>query len=544
MYQLGQKLGERVLKITGSGYKKVYLATTVEDADYLAKGVLDVLDAKISNLGFSCFWNHRFAPGGIEDLMVAPIVKEYMEPVCDRIDYLIVPTEVISNDCVLRTNLTRLLEKINPVNIENIIIAAPILSEGAEEELRDEFEIDIFNKFQFIYFAEDNEREAEDNVVSGITAKLDKRLASVDQDAKNSVTPAIVKLRRDQYITANKAFKQPDAVELIREKLYARLDDQELPPEYVDSVYMPSWWQTVTEITPTNFIHLARSLAKNLRLDLDVQSILTLDVPFKFLYTRNYNHNQKFKTNERTEPEQITLASHLSSIVAEIVGTSIREPYIPIPNNPTQIREQILSKHSSIDLDSLVRYCWEHRLPIVHFDKFPEGTRKPDGSAANFGDHPVIIVNSTRKYSSWLLFIAAHELGHIVLGHVEDGILIDQELKSQSRDEEEKQANRFAVELLFGKIEPYDWDKQLDFPYLKRKTKDLSIRDCVAQGAVLLNYARQTNDWGKAIGILKQIESEHNAPTKINDFLKQYLDSQCLDVDVSDYLHRIEVLAA
>jgi len=129
--------------------------------------------------------------------MVAPIVKEYMEPVCDRIDYLIVPTEVISNDCVLRTNLTRLLEKINPVNIENIIIAAPILSEGAEEELRDEFEIDIFNKFQFIYFAEDNEREAEDNVVSGITAKLDKRLASVDQDAKNSVTPAIVKLRRD-----------------------------------------------------------------------------------------------------------------------------------------------------------------------------------------------------------------------------------------------------------------------------------------------------------------------------------------------------------
>ncbi|MEI6332795.1 MAG: ImmA/IrrE family metallo-endopeptidase [Pseudanabaena sp. ELA645] len=540
MHQLGRKLGENILslinsKFIGNGYKKVYIATTVEDADYLAKGILEVIDAKISNLGFACFWNHRFAPSGIKELMVAPIVEEYMEPVCDRIDYLIIATSVISDDCVLKTNLTHLIEKINPLHI---IIAAPVIDKGSEECLRSEFEAEISNKFEFRYFAEDNKEESKGNYGSKIIAKFEQSLESIDQDEKNKSTPQIVKIRRDQYISAHKAFKEPDAVELINKKLYAKLDEKKLPPDYVDNIIMPSWWQSITQVTPTNFIQLARALSKVLRLD--VQSILRLDTPFEFIAISN----QKFKTNKLTEPDQVQLAGHLNSIVAEIVGNSIREPYIAIPNTPSQIRQEILDTHHNVDLYSLVNYCWDHRLPVIHFDKFPEGTRKPDGIAANFGDHPVIVVGSTRKFSSWLLFIVAHELGHIVLGHVKDGILLDENLQTQDRDDEEKQANRFAVELLFGKTDPYLWNQQLDFPNLKRISQIYSKRDHVDQGAVLLNYAKQTNDWAKAIGLLKQIEPRLNAPTIINIFLKQYMDLQNLDNEISEYLHRIEILAA
>jgi|GEM_PF-199613 len=540
MYQLGRKLGENILnlinsKFVSNGYTKVYIATTVEDADYLAKGILEVIDAKISNLGFACFWNHRFAPSGIKELMVAPIVEEYVEPVCDPIDYLILVTAVISDDCVLRTNLTYLVEKINPLHI---IIASPVITKGAKESVKSEFEVEISNKFEFRYFAEDNEEESQGNYVSKIIAKFEQSLESIDQDEKNKSTPQIVKIRRDQYISAHKAFKEPDAVELINEKLYAKLDEKKLPPDYVDNIIMPSWWQSITQVTPTNFIQLARALSKVLRLD--VQSILKLDTPFEFIAISN----QKFKTNKRTEPDQVQLAGHLNSIVAEIVGNSIREPYIAIPNSPSQIRQEILEKHCNVDLYSLVNYCWEHRLPVIHFDKFPEGTRKPDGVAANFGNHPVIVVGSTRKFSSWLLFIVAHELGHIVLGHVKDGILLDENLQTQDRDDEEKQANRFAVELLFGKTDPYLWNQQLDFPNLKRISKTYSKRDCVDQGAVLLNYAKQTNDWAKAIGLLKQMEPRPNAPTIINIFLKQYMDLQNLDSEISEYLHRIEIFSS
>ena len=541
MYQLGRKLGENILslinsKFTGNGYKKVYIATTVEDADYLAKGILEVIDAKISNLGFACFWNHRFAPSGIKELMVAPIVEEYMEPVCDHIDYLIVATSIVSDDCVLRTNLTHLVEKINPLHI---IIASPVITKGAKESVKSEFEVEISNKFEFLCFAEDSEDGEQGNSISGIIAKFYQNLESIDQDEKNKFTPQIVKMRRDGYVIAHKAFRQADAHKVIRKKIYANLKEKGLSRGYVDTVVMPSWWRSLISITPSDFINLAHSLSK--RLSLDVQSILKLDMPHEFPPIPN----PTFKKNKNTAIEKLTLASYLNWRVVEIVGVSVSEPYIPMPDTSLQIREEILAKYSSINLESLIKYCWEHYLPVVHFNKFPKKICKTEGIAANFGDRPVIVIGSAHKASSKLLFIVAHELGHIMLGHVKDGMLLDENLQKQERDDEENQADRFAIELLFGRTEPYKWDEKLNFSQLKRMSQDFSKQERVAQGAVLLNYAYQKNDWKKVNGFLKTVEPELiNAPAVINDFLKIYLASEHLSDDTSDYLHRIEVLAA
>jgi hypothetical protein len=541
MYQLGRRLGENILsfinsKFIGSGYKKLYIATTVEDADYLAKGILEVIDAKISNLGFACFWNHRFAPSGIKELMVAPIVKEYMEPICDPIDYLIVVSSVISDDCVLRTNLTHLIEKINP---SHIIIASPVIVQGVEESLKSEFEVEISNKFEFLCFAEDNEEESKGNYVSRIIAKFYQSLESIDQDEKNKSTPQIVKKRRDGYVIAHKAFRQPDASKVIPNKVYENLKEKGLPRKYVDSVIMPSWWNFDIEITPSNFVNLAHSLSR--RLSLDVESILKLDMPLEF----SPIPNPKFKKNKNTRIEQLKLASSLNWRLVGIVGSSISEPYILMPDTSFQIRKEILAKYGSINLHSLIKYCWDHYLPVVHFNKFPKNTCKPDGIASNFHDRPVIIIGSAQKFPSRLLFILAHELGHIVLGHVKDGMLLDENLLKQERDEEENQADRFAIELLFGRTEPYEWDDKLDYVKLKSVSRDFSKQDCVAQGAVLLNYAyNQKHEWKKVVSLLQKIESELNAPEIINYFLKVNLRLEHLSDDASDYLHRIEVLAA
>jgi Zn-dependent peptidase ImmA (M78 family) len=541
MYQLGRKLGENILslinsKFIGNGYKKVYIATTVEDADYLAKGILEVIDAKISNLGFACFWNHRFAPSGIKELMVAPIVEEYMEPICDHIDYLIVATSVVSDDCVLRTNLTHLVEKINPLHI---IIASPVITKGAKESVNSQFEVEISNKFEFLYFAEDSEDGEHGNSVSGIIAKFEQSLESIDQDEKNKFTPQIVKMRRDGYVIAHKTFRQADAHKVIRKKIYANLKEKGLSRGYVDTVVMPSWWRSLTSITPSDFINLAHSLSK--RLSLDFQNILKLDMPHEFPSFPD----PAFKKNKNTTIEKLRLASYLNWRLIEIVGGSISEPYIPMPNTSFQIREEILSKYSSINLQSLIKYCWEHYLPVVHFNKFPKNTCKPDGFASNFSDRPVIVIGSDLQAPSKLLFIVAHELGHIVLGHVKDKMLIDENLRKQERDDDEDQADRFAIELLFGRTDPYKWDEKLDYTQLKRISQDFSRQDRVAQGAILLNYAYHKNDWKKVNGFLKTVKPELiNAPAVINDFLKLNLHSERLSDDAFDYLHRIEVLAA
>ena len=64
----------------------------------------------------------------------------------------------------------------------------------------------------------------------------------------------------------------------------------------------------------------------------------------------------------------------------------------------------------------------------------------------------MIVLCRHTKHAAWLLFILAHELGHLALDHVpNEGVLIDEGLDKNSTDAEEQQANAFAIELLTGR---------------------------------------------------------------------------------------------
>jgi len=64
----------------------------------------------------------------------------------------------------------------------------------------------------------------------------------------------------------------------------------------------------------------------------------------------------------------------------------------------------------------------------------------------------VIVLRRKAKYAAGLLFILAHELGHLALCHIpDDGLLLDEHVDEASQDDEEKQANAFALELLTGR---------------------------------------------------------------------------------------------
>ncbi len=197
MFNLGVKLGNSILRSINS-QSNVYVACTVEDADFLAKGILTTLEPKVSKLAFACFWNQRFSPFEINELKVAPILKKYQEPVNnDIVQYLIVIKSIISGACVVRTNLTNLIQKIEP---EKIIIAAPVIYKTAEEKLSSEFNKDIYSKFEFFYFAKDSTRDDKGIVLPGIGGSVYERLGFEGQDEKNRYIPEIVKSRRHKLI--------------------------------------------------------------------------------------------------------------------------------------------------------------------------------------------------------------------------------------------------------------------------------------------------------------------------------------------------------
>ncbi|PMB53990.1 hypothetical protein CEN39_01325 [Fischerella thermalis CCMEE 5201] len=201
MTKIGMSLGDCILAKIGNEKSDIYLACTVEDADFLAKGMLTSLESHFSNIAFACFWNQRFSPFGIEDLKVSPILRKYQEPSSRNIQYLIVIKSIISGACVVRTNLVNLIQRIEP---EKIFIVAPVIYKNAEQKLINEFEKNIYDKFQFFYFAKDDELTPEGEVIPGIGGNVYLRLGFEGQDNKNEYIPEIVKLRRSQLISQAK----------------------------------------------------------------------------------------------------------------------------------------------------------------------------------------------------------------------------------------------------------------------------------------------------------------------------------------------------
>ncbi len=194
LYLLGKELGNVLAKqITD---ENICVACTVEDADFLAKGIIDSLSILHSDISLACFWNQRQ-----QSISIAPIIKKYCEPTVNNANVLVIVKSIISGACVVKTNLTNLIQYIEP---DSIFVVAPVMHTDTEKKLNREFPSAITKKFKYIYFAIDDERESNGNLIPGIGGNIYQRLGFKDQDDKNKFIPKLVKERRESLITASK----------------------------------------------------------------------------------------------------------------------------------------------------------------------------------------------------------------------------------------------------------------------------------------------------------------------------------------------------
>lgn len=194
LYLLGKELGVVLTEqITDNS---ICVACTVEDADFLAKGIIDSLSILSSDISLACFWNQRQ-----QALSIAPIIKKYCEPAVNNANVLVIVKSIISGACVVKTNLTNLIQDSKP---NRIFVVAPVMHCDAQEKLNKEFPAIIAEKFEYIYFAIDDEMEANGNLVPGIGGNVYQRLGFKDQDDKNKFIPKLVKERRESLISSPK----------------------------------------------------------------------------------------------------------------------------------------------------------------------------------------------------------------------------------------------------------------------------------------------------------------------------------------------------
>ena len=221
----------------------------------------------------------------------------------------------------------------------------------------------------------------------------------------------------------------------------------------------------------------------------------------------------------------------------------MEKAFKPIPT-ASEIRQTILARSRWVGFKTLLNYCWSLGIPVLHVNLFPPGAKRPDGFTLRLNGRPVIILCRNEKQPSWLLFILAHELGHQACGHVpENGALLDEQVKQNKPDQEETEANQFAIELLTGKAPTRisTDDRWPNAHKLAELAKEFGRRNHVDPGHVVLNYAHTMGDnfFAVARGALKVLYPEADAMETVRTKLAENLDWEMLPEDSSEFLMRI-----
>ena len=186
--ELGRILAQKVGDVLA---KETMLVCASEDADWLAKGVENGFGK--GELPVSIYWSTRntvYQSENGEKIEISPIIKAYEESIA-KCRLLVIVKSIISSSCVVKTQLTRLIDRIHP---EMIVIMAPVMYKDAQPNLLKEFPEEISNKLHFLQFAVDEDRQGNE-VIPGIGGMVYPRLGLGDINKKNQYIPHMVRMR-------------------------------------------------------------------------------------------------------------------------------------------------------------------------------------------------------------------------------------------------------------------------------------------------------------------------------------------------------------
>ena len=205
--------------------------------------------------------------------------------------------------------------------------------------------------------------------------------------------------------------------------LYEKLATLGLKKDYIRKYGLPSWWDDELNDKPFAVLEGAGYIADNFNIDL--KSLLTLGEEVKL----NPLPHTKFKQHNSKNKGHPYVAQTLASRVAELISYGTKIEYNNLPNDAQTIREEILSNHKTVNLESLLDSCWIQGIAEGYFNHFPKKTKKCSGLIQWQETSPVIILSGKHRHRAKFTFDLAHELGNLALGHLQEWVLVDEEIK-------------------------------------------------------------------------------------------------------------------
>lgn len=314
-------------------------------------------------------------------------------------------------------------------------------------------------------------------------------------------------------------------------------------PRSLQNMLLPEWVTPEVLSDATVSSDIAAILAK--RLGLRASRLFGASPRVESLRRREI----KYKRSIPNQSKNLTAATAIAVSVAESVASACRVEFSLFVDSAAALRQEVLTSFPGkwLGLRNLLMTCWLHGVPVVYLAELGKGVAKMDGMVVYTGDRPVIILSKASPLWAWQLFILAHEVAHIVLGHIVPGqILVDEELGEDSyiakdNDLDERAADMFAIELLNGRPNAtYTLANQANFRELADTAYNFGKANQIDPGHIVLNFANQSGKWGIGIEAAKVLQGENPPASQvIGEAMWGGIDPEALPMDTLEFLGRV-----
>lgn len=284
--------------------------------------------------------------------------------------------------------------------------------------------------------------------------------------------------------------------ELVRELREAGLSEQAIRAAW------PSWWSDELDSDPSGRAELRFALAR--RLGLSPKSLLGERVEFVW-------HDEAcFKHLSTQGAVQRAALTSFGVTIGRLLVKATPHAFPLGKLDALSLRNAVLADRPFVDLQGLLSICWAIGIPVIYLRVFPLETKAMHAMVIRVDDRYAILLARDARYPAPVAFTLAHELGHVLLGHLADApALVDLEDPAtySEPDDQERQADQFGLTLLTARPDPTIETNLTSFnaPTLADAVIRAAPQYGVEPGTLALILAHARGVWPVAMTALKFI---------------------------------------
>ena len=312
---------------------------------------------------------------------------------------------------------------------------------------------------------------------------------------------------------------------------------------------MPDWWDTAAANSTAGAWEFVLMVSR--RLGLDAVALASGEV-----CRLGEVSAPRFKHTVRVSSEDLGPASLIASALAKAIVAATPPKPATGRQTPAQVREAVLAAGAArVDFDALLDFAWQRGIPVIPLPHLPNGVKKMDAAALRVGKRPAIVIARRNESKAWLSFILAHELGHILLGHVpENGSIVEGSIhdtaafEAESQlDLQEREANDFAHAVLGGEdadVVVSQWTPRASEMQLVDAALAAAPALRTAPAQLILRYAFLTRRWVQASMALRFMADDVDAQGALVNRLSQEIDTAQLGDDLQEFVEKVTGITA